>query len=371
MSWDDVQKLRSIAQEVGREALWSKDLVSGEGIVSPRLAQFLGYEDSPQDVDPLQLHPHLHPDDLRSAQESFQALLEGSVGELSREFRLRRTDGTYIWVQSRIKVLRRGRTGRPEFLAGCLTDITQDKLSEAIIRQKMDELRVKNHELEEYTYTVSHDLKSPLLTIKGFLGAVLDDLSKGRSNRVEQDVARILKAADHMQALLDGLLSLSRVGRISHPPVNFSMEDCVREVLENLTALLHQAQAEVRWEGALGNCFGDKKRIGEVWQNLIENSVKYRNHQIPLVLIVGCRQELGERVYFLKDNGKGLPKEALVHIFDLFTKLDSKSEGTGIGLATVRKIVEFHHGRVWAVSAGRGQGAEICFTLGDGYISPA
>ena len=140
-------------------------------------------------------------------------------------------------------------------------------------QQQDDELKSKNQELERFTYTVSHDLKSPLITIKGFAGALLNDVNAGRTDRLGEDLKRIVLAADKMTALLNGLLELSRVGRIVNAPVEVSMDKVAHDVVELLSGPIKQQQATVTVQPELPAVHGDPQRLQTVLQNLVENAL--------------------------------------------------------------------------------------------------
>lgn len=235
------------------------------------------------------------------------------------------------------------------------------EVEERTAREK--ELEVKNAELERFTYTVSHDLKSPLITIKGFAGALQKDIATGRHDRLASDLTRITDAADKMTSLLNDLLELSRVGRMINPPVRVAMGDIVADALTRLAGVLKEHTVTVTVASDLPTVTADQPRLVEVMQNLIENAVKYRGEQQAVRIDVGCRSDNGETIFFVRDNGIGIDSRYHENIFGLFNKLDTQSEGTGIGLALVRRIIELHGGRIWVESAGVGQGSTFCFTL--------
>lgn len=237
--------------------------------------------------------------------------------------------------------------------------------NQKIIKHQMAELEAKNSELERFTYTVSHDLKSPLITIQGFSGYLLKDMREGRIDRAEKDLEKISNAVQKMQHLLNDLLEMSRVGRIVNKPARFSMELPVREAIELLEGNITNTQAEIVWAGGFEEVLADKLRIREVWQNLIENAIKYRSADKTTVIKLGGERRQDEVVYYVEDNGRGIQPEFLDKIFGLFEKLDPSSEGTGIGLALVRRIIELHGGRIWAESQGAGLGTRFNFTLGE------
>ena len=252
--------------------------------------------------------------------------------------------------------------------------IAERTRSEALIQEKAQlleievlerkakevELEKKNAELERFAYTVSHDLKSPLITIRGFAGALLKDVEKGRQDRLSTDLHRIMDAADKMSLLLNDLLELSRIGRIVNPPAVVSMQNIVKEALNSLSAAIAERKVELIVQPDLPDLFVDRLRIVEVVQNLVENSIKYMGDQQHPRIDIGIRDD---GAFYVRDNGIGIEACYLETIFGLFNKLDGKSEGTGIGLALVRRIIDFHGGRVWAESDGPGHGTTMLFTL--------
>ena len=225
------------------------------------------------------------------------------------------------------------------------------------------ELENKNTELERFTYTVSHDLKSPLVTIGGFLGYLEEDAHSGNIERLQQDIQRINSAAKKMKSLLDELLELSRIGRIMNPPENISFQEIVQEALENIEGRLNDGKIEVRVRSDLPVVWGDRARLVEVMQNLLDNAAKFTQNNADPLIEVGCRQEGDKQIFFVKDNGIGIEPQYHSRVFELFDKLDPNSEGTGIGLALVKRIVNVHNGKIWVESQGKCKGTIFCFTL--------
>ena len=241
--------------------------------------------------------------------------------------------------------------------------ITDLKQKEDIINKQVAELESKNAELERFAYTVSHDLKSPLITIKGFLGMIQKDVDNERFDRVKSDLNRIANATDKMQNLLEELLELSRIGRVINPSSHFSLTDIAKESVELLNALIKGNNVEIEISEQMPVVFADRLRIREVYQNLIENAVKFRDKNKKLIIKIGCNKQLEKCIYYIKDNGIGIERGYLNKIFGLFDKLDPKSEGTGIGLAIVKRIIELHGGKIWAESEGVGFGTTFYFTI--------
>lgn len=225
------------------------------------------------------------------------------------------------------------------------------------------ELNRKVAELERFAYTVSHDLKSPIITIKGFTGALEQDLRDGRYERMESDLKRVSEAADKMNDLLQGLLNLSTLGHVINPPEWVNMNELSRDVLLQLQGLVVNRKIIIEVQPDMPALRCDRQRLFEVLQNLIENAVNYMGEQQNPRIVIGARDVVGNKVYFVQDNGIGIDEKYHQTIFGLFNKLDSKGKGTGIGLALVKRILEVHGGRVWVESAGEGAGSTFCFSM--------
>jgi len=288
------------------------------------------------------------------AQESLHGALNGKFPQNERLV-MRRKDGREFVAELNGALLRDS-LGVPRGIMVILRDVTERQ-------QQEDELKNKNIELESFTYTVSHDLKSPLITITGFANAMLADASAGRTDRLAGDLNRIVLAADKMSDLLNGLLELSRIGRIVNPPAEVDMDKLAQDVLALLAGTIAQRRARVTLQPGLPPAYGDAQRLLEVLQNLVENALKFSAPDRAPEVEIGFTTAGSQPAYFVRDRGQGIEARFHETIFGLFNKLDTQSEGTGIGLALVRRIVEFHGGKIWVESAGPGGGATFYFTL--------
>ena len=251
----------------------------------------------------------------------------------------------------------------PGLVLALVRDISLNKWMGSERENMIEELEQKNAELERFTYMVSHDLKSPLITIKGFLGYVREDAIAGDMVRLEKDIQRINGATEKMQRLLGDLLELSRVGRLNNKPESITTSELIAEVVELLHGRISAGNVIVHVANNLPPIYGDPPRIFEVFQNLIDNAAKFMDTQPEPRIEIGAQGELkGNPIFFVRDNGIGIPPQFKEKIFGLFDKLNAQSEGTGIGLALVKRIVEFHGGRIW-VESESGKGATFFFSL--------
>ncbi len=225
------------------------------------------------------------------------------------------------------------------------------------------ELEDRNAELERFVYTVSHDLRTPLVSIKGFVGFLHRDLDTHDDEKVRNDLIRIDHAADTMGDLLDGLLELSRVGRVINPPEAGSLDQLVYESIEPLREQLRQRGIHLEIQQDMPDYWGDQLRLIEVFQNLVENAIKFMGEQPAPRIEISARREGDEIRCSVRDNGIGIEPRYQDRIFDLFERMHPEIEGTGIGTTLVKRIIEAHGGSIWVESAGQNQGCAFVFTL--------
>lgn len=224
-------------------------------------------------------------------------------------------------------------------------------------------LEAINAEIERFTYTAFHDLRAPLVTIKGFLGMLEKDLAANNQDQVQEDLRRVEGAANKMDELLSDLLELFRVGRVANPPEEVDLQQLTRAAVQSLDELLSAKNVTVNVSPDLPIVYGDRIRLREVLENLIENAAQHAEGQVQPVIEIGTRIQEHEQIIFVRDNGPGIDPRYHNRIFNLFEKLNPEREGTGIGLALVKRIIEVHGGQIWVESEGHGHGATFCFTL--------
>lgn len=249
-----------------------------------------------------------------------------------------------------------------------LRDVTDRKSLEHERQSLIAELEATNAELERFVYSVSHDLKSPLVTVFGFLGLLEKDLAKGRVDRLKGDLAKIRSGAEVMQSLIEELLELSRLGRFELHKEPLDLADIVERVTSSLAGYLEQERVELEVADDLPEILGDRGRVLSLFQNLVDNAAKFMGEQTSPRIEIGSRHG-APSTFYVRDNGQGISSEHQSEIFEPFERLGSAEPGTGLGLTLVRRIVEGHGGTIWVESEGDGKGTTFCFTLAEAQDS--
>ena len=210
------------------------------------------------------------------------------------------------------------------------------------------ELQVRNDELEQFVYTASHDLKSPLLTIQGFAGFLQQDLQLGRTDRAEKFVDRIIQGTNRMRANVDDLLELSRVGRVIGEKQRVDVYELVSSLIAEMSVQIDESKSSFMIDEHTPMVNADPSALKQVFENLLSNALKYaQNEENTLLVRVGGKSENKQVLFFVEDNGPGIPDEYKEKVFGLFQRLSTTQEGTGIGLSLVSRIAQVHGGKAW------------------------
>ena len=240
------------------------------------------------------------------------------------------------------------------------------KKNEKKLEALLTELAAKNAELETFVFSVSHDLKTPIVTIEGFMGALREDFGNLISEEGEKYLNYIGDATQKMELLINDLLELSRIGRLRLKKTEFSLADLIQETITGLQPQIEARNIQVTVSQDLPLVYGEKKRLTQVMENLLSNAIKYIGKENPCPRIeVGAQEQDNQMVIFVRDNGVGIEKTYFEKIFEVFQRLPSAKkieQGTGVGLAIVKRVIEYHEGKVW-VESEPGKGTTFFFTL--------
>ena len=321
---------------------------------------------------------HVHPDDMAHQEASLRDTVE-KVGRNQREFRIIRESDHAIRIIRASDAAIRGEGGKATHVVGINLDITEsfEKLEEirnlnADLKARAAELEASAKELDAFSYSVSHDLRSPLRAIDGFSRIVEEDYAPKLDDEGRRLIGVIRGEAQRMGRLIDDLLTFSRLGRQKVESVRIDMEAMARRVFEEVTTLEPGRVIHLDLH-PIPPAFGTEAMIRQVWFNLIGNAVKFSGKRERAEIEIGVEPgEAGEQVYFVRDNGAGFDMRYADKLFGVFQRLHTNEDfpGTGVGLALVQRIVHRHGGRVW----GEGEpdkGATFRFTIPEPAKVPA
>lgn len=361
------QKLRQSEQRFRAIAHYTYDWESWQGPdgrllwVNPAVERVTGY--TPEECMAMSDYPLLliHEDDRERMKEILSAAMTTRNIGNDLSFKLCRKDGSARWAAI---------SWLPIYDDGCnwlglrssIRDIT-DRRQAAVEREALiSKLELKNEELEQFTYAVSHDLKSPLITIRGFIRLLENEIRSFLSPKCKQYLTHIADAAQKLDQLVDELLELSRLGCLAHCPTSLAFEDLARDALGMLQGRIAERKARVEIEADMPNIYADPSRLRQVLENLIDNAIKFMGDQTDPRVHIGSRPSESGPIFYVRDNGIGIDPSYHEKIFGLFTRADHGTKGTGVGLAIVKRIIEMHGGRIW-VESELGRGATLCFIL--------
>jgi PAS domain S-box-containing protein len=365
------ERLQQIASSL-REVIWLRDVHTRQVLyVNPAFEELTGrtcqnfYED--RDI----IKNATHPDDMEFVNKSLDRRSEGTPLEI--EHRLVHVDGSIRWVSSRSFPVR-NEAGKVYRWATIMEDITKRTQAEAEIRRLNEELekRVRerttqleaaNKELEAFSYSVSHDLRAPLRAINGFADILVEEYGTHLDDEAKRICGVIQRQSLRMGKLIDDLLALARLGRTTMHLTWIDMDMMVNSIFDELTTAEQRLRIDFHSE-TLPQTRADPVLIRQVWMNLIDNAIKFSAHKERSSIEIRGETEPRENVYRILDNGAGFNAKYADKLFDVFQRLHTNKEfeGTGVGLAIVRRAIERHGGRVWA-DATEGQGATFSFSL--------
>jgi PAS domain S-box-containing protein len=339
--------------------------------VSPSVRRLFGYE--PEEVLGRDIFEFSHPDDLSSVTSAHRQVLE-SPESTTTAYRCRRKDGNFIWVEVIAGQVCDPKTGEITEVQSTCRDITERKRAEETLLSLAKSLEDSNRELEQFATVASHDLQEPLRKIQAFGSLLTAKYGNAFDSTGRDYLERMENAALRMQALIENLLTLSRVTTRAQPFSVVDLEQTARDALSDLELTIAETGARVE-VGSLPTLEADPLQMRQLLQNLISNSLKFSRDDSPPLIKVYGQYRNGESsavggggkdscTIFVEDNGIGFDLGQLDRIFQVFERLHSRSEydGTGMGLAICKKIAKRHGGEITAVS-DPGRGSRFIVTL--------
>jgi len=318
----------------------------------------------------------IHPDDLFRLFEELKKSQEAGDRVGKYIYRVRNKEGEYRTVQDTVHVL----WEEKEIVGhiGGVIDITERVRFEEALRESEEKAQIRadeserrkrqleeaNKELESFSYSISHDLRAPLRAIDGFTGMILREYGAGMEEEFKRKFNVVRENVKSMNLLIDDLLNLSRFGRQALSPQSLDMEWLFRNTWDELRQSSPESEDAELILNRMSNVKGDASLIRQVIRNLLSNALKYGKQGIPLKIEVGCCPSDHSVVFYVRDNGIGFDMRFKDKLFGIFQRLHSAAEfeGTGVGLAIVKRIIQKHFGKVWA-EGKVGEGATFYFSL--------
>ncbi|MDD5170038.1 MAG: ATP-binding protein, partial [Syntrophales bacterium] len=302
----------------------------------------------------------IHPDDLSAVRAALARLKETGVERL--EYRQRAKSGEYRWLSNHMSLTKDSR-GRPIYRDGNIRDITERKGAEEVLNRQSAKLEVANKELESFAYSISHDLRAPLRAIDGFSRMLLLRMADKMNDDEKRQFEVIRDNTARMNQLIEDVLNFSRLGRHSLSLTDIDITDLANGIWEELISINPCRRMSLKMD-ALSTVVGDAALIRQVLANLLSNAVKFTRKSENALIEIGGRTGDSETVYYVRDNGTGFDMKYYEKLFGVFQRLHSEDEyeGTGAGLAIVKRIITRHGGRVWA-EGEVGRGACFYFSL--------
>jgi PAS domain S-box-containing protein len=362
------------------EGIWGLGPDHMTTFVNARMAEMLGYSD--QELIGRPLTDFMFEEDAPDHLQKLEARRQGRPGHYERRFL--RKDGKTVWTLASAAPIF-DETGRFRASFAMFTDITERKHAaeelrrykdhlEIIVQERTAELKAavenlerSNRDLDEFAYIASHDLKEPLRGIHNYVSFLKEDYGGLLDEEGRSYLERMQRLAERLTNLIDGLLAYSRLSSRPLPMEAVDVEAVLDGVATDLEGSLASRCVELRRVGRLPSVTGNAERIGEIFQNLIDNAAKY-NDKVEKWVETGCDASGPAPVFYVRDNGIGIPEQHRESIFRIFKRLHEQSKyggGTGVGLTIVKKIVERHGGSIWLESTP-GEGAVFYFTLSGG-----
>ena len=362
-----------LAMKASNDGLYDWNLESNDIYYSPGWKKMLGYEDHELPNDFSVWERLTDQEDVKRSWEMQQKLISKQIDRFVLEFRMKHKRGHCVDILSRAEAIF-DNNGKAIRIVGTHTDVTQRRKAEEEIHklntelekrvvERTAQLEAANKELEAFSYSVSHDLRAPLRSIHGYTRILLDEYENKLDDEGKRICGIISSGATQMGALIDDLLSFSRVGRSGLNPAIIDMRSLAADVFTEISGERVKERTNIKI-GKLHKAFADANLMRLVWDNLISNAIKYSSKKKISEISVSSVVRGDITVYSITDNGVGFDMLYVNKLFGVFQRLHSESEfeGNGVGLANVKRIILRHNGKVWA-EGEVDKGATFYFSL--------
>jgi PAS domain S-box-containing protein len=361
-----------LIERATNDVVWDWDLQTGKIWWNDAITALFGYSHEDVRSDAEWLFEHIHPADVQGVRDNLDNARRDGRRYWQREYRFRGRSGAYSAILERGYVLRDAQ-GRALRLVGTMMDITERREAqeellrinselEYRIEERTQELRKANKELESFTYSVSHDLRTPLRNILASTAILQEDSNDMLDEQARQTLTRLVQSANRMSHLIDDLLQYSRLARTGLKLERVDITALSQRVVENMRTR-GECRARFTVEPDMV-ADADPALVTILLENLVDNACKFAAHVAEPHIQIGRKEVRGEKAYYVRDNGVGFDPSFIHKLFQPFERLHSESDypGTGIGLANCARVVQRHGGRIWAEGA-QGSGATFYFTL--------
>ncbi|MFC4870883.1 PAS domain S-box protein [Negadavirga shengliensis] len=356
--------------EATNDAIWDWDIVQNTIYWGNGFKTLFGYDVDKKTASSVSWTTYIHEEDVAAVKASLSKVIEDkSRSNWEHEYRYIRANGEHAFVVNRGVIIRDDK-GKAIRMVGAMTDITHRKEYEASLKklnekleQRAMELAISNEDLEQFAFVASHDLQEPLRMITSFLALLKQNYSDQLNDNAQKYIYFAVDGAQRMRQIILDLLEFSRVGKQKDKIQPVDLNLILEETCHIQKGLIEEKNAVISYQN-LPKLNSYRAPLLQIFQNLIGNALKYSQKGIPPQITVTARDMDGEWQIAVQDNGIGIEKEYFNKIFVIFQRLHGKDEyeGTGIGLAIVKKIVENMKGRIW-VASELGRGSTFYFTL--------
>ncbi len=381
---DSLRESRELFRNIFESAAIGVALVDGNGkpiLANLSLQNILGYTES--ELKHMHFADFTHPEDVDKDIQLYQELLEDKIPSYRIDKRYVRKDGEIVWAVLSVSLIHDS-FNKPKYAIGMVEDVTAEKQNEIKLLEAKESLKIRNaqlqkttneldkqlrilassnRDLEEFAFIASHDLQEPLRVISNYSQLLKRRYKSTLADEAQDFLTYIIDGTQRMQKLIRDLLGYSKVGR---KQVNFELvnvSQVITDIFEDLQLTIDSTQAQIHFDDDI-EIRADPVQLRQLLQNLISNAIKYRNPNESPHIFIKVEDDGDYWLLSVADNGIGIEKQYSEKIFQVFQRLHPKEkyEGTGIGLAICKKIVERHQGKIWLKSIP-GKGSVFCFTI--------